>query len=147
VALLQASYQPRLRFKLGDAEKALGPNVRAITFEEREEADPLPGQKDGKKMPLLLDPAGRVRGTVWVDTRTGEIVKTDARIGELHTLTTTTTTFAQKERLGLLVPKEMRTKWTYVKGGPVTGVAKYSNFRRFDVAADTPVLQLPKVPR
>jgi hypothetical protein len=147
VALMQADYQPRLRFRLGDAEKSLGPNVRAIKFEEREETEPLPGQKKGQKLPLLLDPAGRIRGTVWVDVKTGEIVKTEARIGELNKLTTTTTTFAEEGRLLLLVPKEMRTKWTYARGGPVTGVAKYSNFRQFDVSADTPQLQLPQAPR
>jgi hypothetical protein len=147
VALMQAGYQPRLRFKLGDTEKSLGPNVRELKFEEREETEPAPGQKKGQRLPLLLDPAGRIRGTAWVDVKTGEILKTDARIGELRTQTTTTTTFTQDERFLLLVPKEMRTRWTYVRGGPVTGVAKYSNFRQFDVSADTPQLQLPQAPQ
>jgi hypothetical protein len=147
VALMQAGYQPRLRFKLGGAETSLGPNVRAIKYEEREEAEPIAGRTGRTKLPMLLDPAGRIRGTAWVDTRTGEIVKTEAQIGELNKLTTTTATFAQEPRLLLLVPKEMRTKWTYVRGGPVIGVAKYSNFRQFGVTTDAPAVQLPQVPR
>jgi hypothetical protein len=146
-ALMQAGYQPRLRFKLGDTEKSLGANVRQIKFEEREEAEPAPGQKKGQKLPLLLDPAGRIRGSVWVDVKTGEILKTEARIGELRKLTTTTTTFTEHERLLLLVPKEMRTSWTYSGGGPVIGTAKYSNFRQFEVTAGAPTLQLPQAPR
>jgi hypothetical protein len=158
VALMQANYQPRLRFKLGDAERSLGANVRAVKFEEREEAESTPGQRTRQKLPPLLGPAGRIRGTVWIDTQTGEILKTEARIGELNTLTTTATTYAREPRLALLVPAEMRTNWKYIRrdavpavlalpnmgGVPVTGVAKYSNFRRFEATTETPVLQVPQ---
>jgi hypothetical protein len=144
VALMQASYQPRLRFKLGDPERSLGPDVRVLKFEEREEADPAPGRKDRQKLPPLLGPAGRIRGSVWVDVKTGEIVKTEARIGQLKAATTTTTTFAPEPRLALLVPKDMQTNWLYTKGGPVVGLARYSNFRRFEASAATPVVEVPR---
>ena len=148
MALLQAHYQPRLRFKLGDAERSLGPNVRVVKFEEREEAEPAvssdSGKKERAKLPPLLGNAGRIRGSAWVDVQTGEIVKTEARIGELNAATTTTTTFATDARLALLVPKEMRTNWVYTKGGPVIGIARYSNFRRFEATADTPVVDVPR---
>jgi hypothetical protein len=144
VALMQTTYQPRLRFKLGDFERSLGPNVRVLKFEEREESDPSPGRKDRQELPPLLGPAGRIRGSVWVDVKTGEILKTEARIGELKAATSTTTTFVPEPRLKLLVPKEMHTNWVYTKGGPVIGVARYSNFRRFEATADTSVVQAPQ---
>jgi len=43
-------------------------------------------------------------------------------------VSTTKTTFARDERLGILVPKEMRTEWRNF-----SGTAKYSNYRRFEV--------------
>jgi hypothetical protein len=144
VALMQATYQPRLRFKLGDAERSLGPNVRAVKFEEREEVESTAGQKSRQKLPALLGPAGRIRGNAWIDVQTGAIVRTEARIGELTAVTTTLTTFTTDTRLALLVPIEMRTNWRYTRGGPVAGVAKYSNFRRFEATAETPRLQEPQ---
>jgi hypothetical protein len=147
VALMQSHYQPRLRFKLGGTERSLGANVRSIRLEEREEAEGASGssQKDRQKLPALLGEVGRVRGTVWVDVVTGQIRKTEARIGELAKETTTTTTFMLDERLALLVPKEMRTSWRYTGGsGPVAGIARYSNFKRFETSTDTPVVRVPK---
>jgi len=128
IALMQASYQSLLRFRLGDAERSLGPRVRALQFQERERTEPTDGS-DSKKLPPILADAGRVRGTVWLDVETGEIVKTDARMAfEFGLVSTSTTTFARDERLALVLPLEMRTEWRNSKG-----MAKYSNYRRFDV--------------
>jgi hypothetical protein len=128
IALMQGSYQSRLRFRLGDADRSLGPRVRALRFQEREETEPTAGSAP-EKLTLLLTDAGRVQGTVWLDVETGEIVKTDARMAfESGPVSTTRTTFARDERLGILVPKEMRTEWRNF-----SGTAKYSNYRRFEV--------------
>jgi hypothetical protein len=144
LALMQKHYQSRLRFKLGDAEKSLGVNARAVKFEEREEANSSTARKDRETPPALPGPAGRIHGTIWVDVQTGELLKTEARIGELAGRTMTTTTFAPDARLALLVPKEMRTTWIYTKGGPVVGAARYSNFRRFETTTDTQQLDRPR---
>jgi hypothetical protein len=47
------------------------------------------------------------------------------------------------EKLGVMVPKEMRTSWRH-DNTPVNGTARYSNYRRFQVTADTPIIQQPQ---
>jgi len=134
VALMQAHYQPRLRFTLGSEERIAGTRVRRLQFEEREEQP----DRAGQKWPPLLGEVGRVRGTAWLDPQTGRIVKTEARLGAAPNIATTLTMFAHDERLALTVPVEMRTSWTY-KERPVNGIAKYGEFRRFGVATETQV--------
>ena len=63
--------------------------------------------------------------------------------GETPRLSTTITTFAPDERLGLTVPREMRTTWPYTgrdaTGRPVNGTATYEQFRRFDVTTEATI--------
>jgi hypothetical protein len=142
VALMQAHYQPRLRFTLGSEERLDGLRVRRLRFEERDEqpAEPGNGNRARQKWPPLLGDVGRVRGTVWLELEpeTGRIVKTEARLGAASSIATTVTTFAQDAGLGLTVPVEMQTSWMY-KDRPVNGVAKYGEFRRFAVRTETQV--------
>jgi len=140
VALLQAHYQPRLRFTLGNEERLAGTRVRRLRFEEREEQPEAPGigNRAGQKWPPLLGDVGRVRGTAWFEPETGRIVRTEARLGAGSNTATTLTLFARDEGLALTVPVEMRTSWTY-KERPVNGVATYGEFRRFGVQAETQV--------
>lgn len=83
VALMQAHYQPRLRFSLGGEERIAGTRVRRLQFEEREEppATPGSGSRSAQKLPPLLGEVGRVRGATWFEPDTGRIVKTEARLG------------------------------------------------------------------
>ena len=135
LALLQPRYQPRLRFALGGEERSLGRGVRVLRFEEWQQNTPI------------LEGTGRVRGNVWIDPATGRILKTEARIGSGSS---TTTSFAPEDRLALTVPKEMRTTWVYVdqrrptERFQVTGVAGYTDFRRFEVQTDSAIATPPK---
>jgi hypothetical protein len=140
VALMQAHYQPRFRFRLDGEERISGIRVRRLRFEEREEqpAASGSGQRAGQKWPPLLGEVGRIRGTAWLDLDTGRIVKTEARLGAAPNIATNLTMFAQDERLALTVPVEMRTSWTY-KERPVNGIATYGEFRRFGVETETQV--------
>jgi hypothetical protein len=153
-ALVQAYYQPRLRFSLGDTDRSVGPSARILRFEEIEEIKRTTDAKDTQEkagaknapretLPALLGEAGRVKGSVWIDTESGRILKTEARIGDLAGRASTTTTFAMDEKLGVMVPKEMRTSWRH-DNTPVNGTARYSNYRRFQVTADTPIIQQPQ---
>jgi hypothetical protein len=146
LALMHPHYQDRLRFRLGGSERSLGPRVRVLAFEEIESRPPEPGSKSREReaLPPLLGGSGRVRGKVWVDEATGRIVKTEARIstGAANSLSTSITTFELDERLGLTVPVEMRTTWPYV-GLPVTGVATYADYRRFEVTTAAIDVELP----
>ena len=132
VALAQRHYQPRLRFTLGGEERSLGAGVRVLRFEEH------------VRVPALLGNEW-VRGNIWLEVATGRIVKTEARIGTGTNASTTITTFVPDERLGIMVPREMRTTWFHPQPPPrasrtvVNGVATYGEFRRFDVRTDASV--------
>jgi hypothetical protein len=141
VALVQRHYQPRLKFVLGGEDRSLRAGIQVLKFEEREESQP-PFRDDSSprgKVPALLG-SGRIRGNVWVELATGRIVKTEARVGTGVDLSTTITTFVPNERLGIMVPSEMRTTWPYRGRGSlqriVNGVATYGDFRRFEVRTD-----------
>jgi hypothetical protein len=140
VALMQAHYQPRLRFTLDGEERIAGTRVRRLRFEERDErsAGLGNGQRAGQKWPPLLGDVGRIRGTAWLDPGTGRILKTEARLGAAPNIATSLTMFAEDGRLALTVPVEMRTSWTY-KERPVNGIATYGEFRRFGVQTETQV--------
>jgi hypothetical protein len=130
IALMQDAYRPRLRFRLGNTEPAMGPHVRVIQFDEREESEAPAGGKP-EKLSLLLPDSGRANGSIWLDEETGVILKTDVRMS-LGLSLSSATIFARDARLGMFVPQEMRTSWRYVRG-----VATYSDYRRFDVQTVT----------
>ena len=127
----QRFYQPRLRFTLGAEDRSVGRGVVILKFEEPRSSEPLLGK------------TGLVRGSVWVEGATGRVVKAEARIAT-SSVSTTVTTFAHDERLGITVPREMRTTWTSAAFGLVTGVAKYENYRRFDIRTDESIVQTPR---
>jgi hypothetical protein len=82
-----------------------------------------------------------------VEASSGRIVKTEARLGANEDTATTITTVGHDERLGLMVPREMRTTWMYRTDGtrrPVTGVATYSDFRRFEVRTEESLAGTPE---
>ena len=150
VALAQAHYQPRLQFKLGGEERSLGAGVRIVAFEERKGPQPPADTNSGGRQgsPSLLT-EGPVRGSIWLEVATGRIVKTEARIGSGRDLSTTIATFAPDQRLGIMVPREMRTTWVLREPDSlrqliVNGIAKYAEFRRFAVRTDSPVITLPQ---
>jgi hypothetical protein len=132
MALMHPEYQARLRFTLGGEERSMGSGARAIRFQERDE-------RKEPAVEALFGPAGRVRGSVWVETASGRILKTDTRFLGRSPATsgTSTTTFVCDERLGVVVPSEMKTAWSYSNTLTVSGTATYGQFRRFDVQTET----------
>lgn len=78
--------------------------------------------------------------TAWVETDTGRLlraqVKTrDARIGVLPFDNVVWVDFKPDEKLGLLVPSEMREEFFAGRFREGTGRAKYSNYRKFQTTA------------
>jgi hypothetical protein len=125
LAFLQADYQPRFAFNAVDAGAEWPPEVRAVSFVE-------------SARPTLLrqGPFGSIdvptRGTVWIEEATGRILQTELVLGGGRSAPRVTTRFRLDERLQIMVPEVMRTQ------NP-SGVATYSNFRRFNVQSDTEV--------
>jgi hypothetical protein len=125
IAFLQEEYQARFRLSEQDAGDEWPDTVKAITFVETRKPTLLRSGRDG-------DVNAPSRGTAWVESQTGRVLRTEIQVqgGKSQaTITKITTIFARNERLGVMAPTEMRTE----RPG---GVATYSNFRHFDVKTD-----------
>lgn len=135
MTFLQREYVDRFRFTPGGRERKLGPTVRSIRYEET-------------RVPTLLTQEGNrdlpARGVIWVDEKTGRVVKTELRLGEQPINmrssrmwlppATITTTFGFDEALGIDVMVEMRDKYPGERDD-VKGIATYGPFRRFRAGA------------
>lgn len=78
--------------------------------------------------------------TAWVETGTGRLIRAqvktrDARIGVLPFDALVWVDFKPEEKLGLLVPAEMKEEFYAGRFREGTGSAKYSKYRRFQTSA------------
>jgi hypothetical protein len=123
LAFLQPEYRHRFDFRLDGIDAALGSDVRIVKFKERDRPTIL-RTPDNRNVPSM--------GRFWIDGASGRVLQTEleTRVGDR-----VMTIFSLDERLGLAVPCEMRDI-AWVNGSVVTGVATYTNFRRFDVSTD-----------
>ena len=125
MGLLQDQYRNRFRFSLGRLEKDVGPDVWLVNYVEQ--ATPTvfrTGQANGN-LPS--------RGRMWIEGRTGRIVKTELWLGggiEIVTI------FQFDAGLQMDVPVEMRDTYFLRNDNTMSGVATYSRFRRFDVRTE-----------
>jgi hypothetical protein len=74
--------------------------------------------------------------TAWIDETTGRLIRaevktSDVRIGVLQFSNVVWVDFKQEEKLGLLVPVEMREEFFAGRFRSGTGTAKYTNYRKF----------------
>jgi hypothetical protein len=123
LAFLQPEYRRRFDFRLDGIDVSLGSDVWIVKFKERERPTVL-RTPDNRNVPSM--------GRFWIDGASGRVLQTEleTRVGDR-----VMTMFSFDERLGLAVPCEMRDI-AWVSGTVVTGLATYSNFRRFDVSTD-----------
>jgi VWFA-related protein len=126
LAFLQADYQRRFELASNDAGADWPTGVKAVTFVETARPTLLRAGPFG-------DSNVPTRGTAWIETRSGRILQTEVEIGTEKSRPRMVTRFALDPRLQIVVPQQMRTT------NP-TGVAIYSNFRRFRVDTDTTIV-------
>jgi hypothetical protein len=137
LAFLQREYRERFRFTPTDLDRAAGPTVRIVQFEE-------------VRVPTILRLGGNLdmpaRGLLWIDETDGRVLKTELRVGQrdfAHSSmtwrppSTITTIFGLDEQLGIDVPREMRGHYA-LQDVEIRGVATYTRFRRFPVRPATP---------
>ena len=130
VAYLQGAYHDNFRFTLGAVEPSLGRDVRRIELQQ------------------ILDPSTRLvplRARAWVAESTGRVVKTELIAGLGAAARLTTTTFGFDPNLRIDVPLQMQDAVPLRADDEFQGLARYSNFRRFQVRADQE-LALPLTP-
>jgi hypothetical protein len=123
LGFLQPDYRDHFEFIVSGIDTARGTDTWTLKFKERMRPTIL-RSKDDRDV--------GTSGRLWIDGATGRVLQT-----ELDTSTgdRVMTTFGHDERLQLDVPVEMRDI-TWFNRTPITGVATYSNFRRFNVATD-----------
>jgi hypothetical protein len=123
LAFLQPEYRDRFEFKITGIDAARAPDVWIVKFKERIRPTIL-RTPDDRNVPAM--------GRFWIDGASGRVLQTEL---ETSVGDKVMTLFAYDERLGLDVPAEMRDI-AWFDGTPITGVATYVNFRRFDVTTD-----------
>ena len=116
LAILQREYQGDFRFTRQGLDRTLGSDIRRIDL-----------------VRLRPPQTNQPRGSVWVSEITGEVVRTELRIGGARS-ERTTTTFEVDRELGTRVPVAMEDEI-----GNFSGRATYSNFRRFNVRTESTI--------
>lgn len=122
-AFLQREYRGRFDFRIAGIDAARGADVWIVKFKER--ARPT----------ILRTPDDRnvtAAGRFWIQGASGRLLQSEL---ETSTGDKVMTLWTYDERLGLDVPSEMRDI-AWFNRTPITGVAKYLNFRRFEVTTD-----------
>jgi hypothetical protein len=122
-AFLQRQYRDRFDFRLVGIDAARGADVWIVKFKERTRPTILRTLDDRN-----VSSAGRF----WVEGASGRLLQSEL---ETSTGDRVLTLWTYDERLHLDVPSEMRDI-AWFNRMAVTGVATYSNFRRFDVTTD-----------
>jgi hypothetical protein len=118
----------RLVSRLDVAERIRGIDTTQVVFIERM-TPALIQTPDGADMPSIV--------RAWID-RNGRLLRAEVSTFQASSATASNTVrveFTEHKNLGLLVPTEMRETFPVVQPAKGTGVAKYSNFRRFQTSA------------
>ena len=116
LAILQREYQKDFRFTRQGLDRTLGSDIRRIDL-----------------IRLRPPETSQTRGSVWVSEITGEVARTQLRIGGARG-ERTTTTFEIHREFRIRVPVEMEDEI-----GNFRGRAIYSNFRRFNVRTESTI--------
>jgi hypothetical protein len=121
----------RLHHRLDGMEKIRGVNTARMVFEEHS-TPTLIRRADGGDMKSLI--------SAWVEPETGRLVRAqvksrDVRIGVLPFDNVIWVDFRADEKLGMLVPYEMKEEFFAGRFREGTGTAKYTNYRQFRTAA------------
>jgi hypothetical protein len=82
-------------------------------------------------------------GSLWLDPATGRIVRTLVRTSDGMFSMEMTVTYRRSEALGIWVPAEMKEAYIQRASQTISGSAKYSNFRRFQVKTEEKIA-IPK---
>jgi hypothetical protein len=121
----------RLRHRLDGMEKIRGVNTARMVFEEQSSPTIIQRPEGGDMQSLV---------SAWIEPDTGRLlraqVKTrDARIGVLPFDQVIWVDFRIDEKLGILVPYEMKEEFFAGRFREGTGTARYSNYRQFRTSA------------
>jgi len=124
LVFLMPSHIAGFRFESGGEEPVDG--ATAIQIDYKEAGHPTVMRQANSRADL---PAS---GSLWVDPVSGRIIRTRVITTDGTFHMETTVTYGLDERLDLWVPVEMKETYRQ-RDETITGTARYSNFRRFQV--------------
>ncbi len=121
----------RFAHRVDGTEKIRGINTTRMVFDETSSPTMIQRPEGGDMTSSVM---------AWVETATGRLIRAqvktrDARIGVLPFDATVWVDFKLDEKLGLLVPAEMREEFFAGRFREGTGTARYTKYRRFQTAA------------
>jgi len=121
----------RLHHRLDGREKIRGIDTARLVFEEHSMPTIIQRPEGGDMLSLIM---------AWVEPSTGRLIRAqvktrDARIGVRPFDNIIQVDFRLDEKLGLLVPFEMKEDFFAGRFREGTGTARYSNYRQFKTAA------------
>jgi hypothetical protein len=117
----------RLHHRIDGREKIRGIETTRMVFEEHSSPTIIQRPEGGDMQSLI---------TAWIEPSTGRLIRArvktrDARIGVLPFDNIIQVDFRLDEKLGLLVPYEMKEDFFAGRFREGTGTARYSNYRQF----------------
>jgi len=125
--VLQPSVQSRFRFSDGKVDTTAGAEMHTVDFQEVGGPTMVRG---------LAGVELFIHGRLWIEARTGRVVKTEFIVDEPSVRATVTTSYRSDPVFAVDVPVEMREEYVLPNGSRVRGVATYERFRRFEVQVD-----------
>ena len=134
--VLHPAYKPRFEFeRVTDTSPRLGldgpdeaADVWVIEYKETWPTTVVRGQ-DGKNLPA--------QGRFWIEPTTGRVLVSELILEDSAVDATITVRYETAEKLGHLVPVEMRERYDNRRvGSRVDGTATYTRFRRFQVQVE-----------
>ena len=123
---LDQQYLRRFTFTRAGDESVGG--RRAATYRFVERGTPTVIQDHDRDVPA--------RGSLWIEESTGHVLQTSLELSDPKGLLKgeMTVRYGPNLKLDVLVPLEMRETYTSSSGEQVTGIAVYTDFRRFETS-------------
>jgi hypothetical protein len=147
LSVLAPSSQPRFRFTVdnrpgGNRRPTIGSTAVPATPNFTVTAEGWIVNFEEVKGPTLIYTTGGgnifSRGRFWIEPDTGRVLMSEMITEDAYVRGELLVSYQSEPLLGLLVPTELRERYTEsaARRPTITGEARYSNFRRFQVSTD-----------
>lgn len=145
---LQPAVQSRFRFAIEGRDPDVGANTWRVTFRESVTPTIIRGITTSEDRDLTSN------GRFWIDADTGRIDRTELVLATSTLVARLVTSYQDLATFSMAVPVEMREEYaiaadvrTRQQSRTVTGLARYADFRRFQVSSESTLTAMaPQAP-
>ena len=124
--VLRPDMQRRFHFSGGSIDRTLGAPAYVVAFTETAHPSIIQGSNGADLL---------TQGRVWVDVKTGYVLKTELALDDINVSGTIAMTYRLDPSFGVAVPVEMKEDYTEADGRRTAAPATSSRFRQFNVDA------------